>query len=78
VEYYEQVFKLREENEDYYYHLAASAWAHLENEGQALKYLGEAVSAGWAHHEWTQAQEEFKILHGNPAWDAVLAQMEQL
>jgi RimJ/RimL family protein N-acetyltransferase len=77
VDYYLQVFKLREENEDYYYHLTASAWAYLGNEGQALKYLREAVQAGWSHVEWTQAQEEFKILHGNPTWNTVLAQMEQ-
>ena len=78
VDFYEQVFKLREENEDYYYHLAASAWALLGNERKALKYLQEAVQAGWSHVEWTQAQEEFKILHGNPQWAKVLGQMGHL
>ncbi len=76
VNYYEQVFTLRDENADYYYHLAASAWALLGNVGKALKYLKEAARAGWSHAEWTKSQEEFEILHGMSAWDAVLTQME--
>lgn len=78
VDYYQQVFKLREENEDYYYHLAASAWAHLGKEKQALKYLREAVQAGWSHAEWTKDQREFKFLHGTPEWESILAQMDHL
>jgi RimJ/RimL family protein N-acetyltransferase len=75
VGYYEQVFARRDENPDYYYHLAASAWAILGNREQALKYLQAAVDHGWAHVEWTEQQEEFGILHGTPDWDAVLARM---
>lgn len=77
VQYYEQVLKLRDENPDYYYHLSASAWAFLQNEGKAIVYLQKAAQAGWSHGEWTKTQEEFKILHGNPEWDAILAQMER-
>lgn len=76
VKYYEQVFSQRDENPDYYHHLVASAWALLENQEKALKYLEDAVRAGWSNVEWTKAQEEFEILHNTPAWRAVLAQME--
>lgn len=76
VQYYGQVFALRGENPDYYYHLAASAWALLGNKEKALEHLQAAVDHGWADVEWTRQQGEFQILHGNPAWDAVLARME--
>lgn len=77
VQYYEQVFKQREENEDYYYHLAASAWALLGNIENALKYLDKAARAGWSNAEWTKQQEEFGILQGDPRWKAVLAEMDR-
>lgn len=76
VGYYDRVFALRDENPDYYYHLAASAWALLGNAGQALKHLEMAVDHGWANAEWTEGQEEFGILHGTPEWDGVLRRME--
>jgi RimJ/RimL family protein N-acetyltransferase len=76
VQYYEQVFKLRDENEDYYYHLAASAWALLGNKEKAIEYLKRAVDQGWEHIDFTKEQEEFEILHGMPEWDAILAQEE--
>jgi RimJ/RimL family protein N-acetyltransferase len=77
VKYYEQVFSLRDENADYYYHLAASAWALLGKGREALENLQRAAEQGWTHVEWTKEQEEFEILHGMPEWDAVLAQMER-
>ncbi|MGM0374977.1 MAG: GNAT family N-acetyltransferase [Chloroflexota bacterium] len=77
VRYYEQVFALREENADYYYHLAASAWALLGKKEEALKYLRKAGEQGWRHVEWTKGQEEFKILHGTDEWEAILVQMER-
>jgi RimJ/RimL family protein N-acetyltransferase len=77
VHYYEQVFAQREDNPDYYYHLAALAWAHLGNQEKALQHLQSAADHGWGHAEWTRQQEAFAILHGMPAWDAVLAQMEE-
>ena len=76
VQYYEQVFALRDENPDYYYHLVASAWALLGNKEKALEYLQTAVDRGWAHSEYTKQQEEFKLLHGLPEWVAVLRRME--
>ena len=75
VQYYEQVFTLREENPDYYYHLVASAWALLGNKEKACKYLETAVDQGWTRIEWTKQQKEFSILLGMPEWDAVLARM---
>jgi len=76
VQYYEQMFALRDENPDYYYHLAASAYALLGNAAPALKYLQAAAEHGWAQAEWTRGQEEFSILHDAPEWETVLAQME--
>jgi RimJ/RimL family protein N-acetyltransferase len=76
VQYYARVFALRDENPDYYYHLAASAWALLGNREKAFKYLHAAVSHGWANAEWTKQQDEFGILHNNPEWEAVISQME--
>ncbi len=75
VEYYEQVFARRERNPDYYYHLAASAWALLGNQSQALKYLHQAVEMGWEDADFTAAQDEFAILHGAPEWLEILSQM---
>jgi RimJ/RimL family protein N-acetyltransferase len=75
VQYYDQVFALRDENPDYYYHLAASAWALLENGEKALEYLSAAADNGWTNAEYTEGQQEFSILHGSPEWEAVLARM---
>ncbi len=77
VQYYQQVFALRDENPDYYYHLAASAWALLGNREQALKYLLAALDHGWTNVEWTSQQEEFRILHSTPEWRTILARMNQ-
>jgi RimJ/RimL family protein N-acetyltransferase len=77
VHYYEQVFAQRNENPDYYYHLAASAWALLGNRDKALQYLFAAADHGWTHVEWTKRQEEFSVLHGTPEWEDVLARMSR-
>jgi len=78
VHYYDQVFTLRDENADYYYHLASSAWALLEQEEKALKYLKKAADQGWKQAGWTKNQEEFAFLNGLPEWDAVINQMENM
>jgi RimJ/RimL family protein N-acetyltransferase len=75
IRYYEQVFALRAENPDYYYHLAASTWALLGNKEKAIQYLHAAVDSGWMHIEWTKQQEEFIILHDMPEWGVVLSRM---
>jgi len=78
VQYYEQVFALREENPDYYYHLTALAWAELGNKEKAFEFLNTAVDRGWGHIEWTKQQEAFGILHGTSDWEAVLARMKKI
>jgi tetratricopeptide (TPR) repeat protein len=75
VRYYDQVFAQRVQNPDYYYHLAASAWALLQNREKALLYLRAAADHGWTNAEWTRRQEEFSILHGTLEWNALLARM---
>ena len=75
--YYEQVFSQRKENPDYYYHLAALAWAHLGNPDQALRYLQEAADRGWGHVEHTKEQEAFRGLLDTPQWAAILKCMEE-
>jgi RimJ/RimL family protein N-acetyltransferase len=77
VQYYEQVFSLRDENPDYYYHLVASAWALLGNREKALEYLLVALDHGWTNVEWTKQQKEFAILHSTPEWNAILAGVSQ-
>jgi RimJ/RimL family protein N-acetyltransferase len=77
VGYYEQVFAQRADNPDYYYHLAAVAWAALGNSGNALKYLHAAIDHGWTDVVWTKRQEPFCILHGTPEWEMALARMGQ-
>lgn len=77
VQYYDQVFAQREDNPDYYYHLAAVAWAALGEAGKAIKFLHAAVDHGWAHSEYTRQVKEFGILHGNPQWEAILDRMRR-
>jgi RimJ/RimL family protein N-acetyltransferase len=75
VQYYEQVFALRDENPDYYYHLVASASAHLGHHERALEYLRAAVDHGWQHLEWTEKQPEFSILRDSAEWNTILARV---
>jgi RimJ/RimL family protein N-acetyltransferase len=77
AQYYERVFTQRDENPDYYYHLAAVAWATLGDTDKALKYLNAAVDHGWSHVEYSRELEAFSILHSLPEWEAVLARMEE-
>jgi tetratricopeptide (TPR) repeat protein len=77
VAYHEQVFSQREDNPDYYYHLAAVAWAGLGNSEKALEYLAAAANRGWAHSDWTAQVEEFAILKDRSEWDTILARVRQ-
>jgi GNAT superfamily N-acetyltransferase len=74
--YYERVFSQREDNPNYYYHLAAAAYAAQGRHELAIKYLNGAVDHGWKHAEWTRGVEQFQDLAGTPDWEAVLARME--
>jgi len=78
IQYYEQVFALRDENPGSYFHVMASSWAWLGNKEMPIKYLQMAVDQGWSHFQWTKQQEEFRILHGMSEWDAVLTRMERV
>ncbi|NCF68497.1 MAG: GNAT family N-acetyltransferase [Chloroflexi bacterium] len=73
--YYDQVFAQRDDNPDYYYHLAAVAWAELGNSTQALNYLHAAVDHGWTSAAYTKQVAAFEPLHGTRGWNAVLARM---
>jgi len=75
VGYYERVFAQREQNPDYYYHLAASAYAILGDSEKAIYYLFAAAQHGWQHAEYTKGQEEFSFLRGMPEWENILARM---
>jgi hypothetical protein len=77
VQCYEQVFALWDENPDYYYHLAASAWALLGDLEKALEYLWAALDHVWTNFEWPVKQEEFGILHDTPAWTTIRVRMNQ-
>jgi len=78
AEHYEQVFAARDTNPDYYYHLAALAWAHLGDAGRALKYLDAAADRGWRHAGYTRLQPGFALLHGLPEWERILDRMAQV
>ena len=75
ADYYERVFSARENNPDYYYHLAAVAWAALENAEMSIQYLSAAVDHGWRSRDWTEQQELFSFLHNSPGWEAVPKRM---
>ena len=75
AECYERVFAARGTNPDYYYHLAALAWAHLGDAQRALGYLNAAVDHGWKDVEYTRQQAGFGLLHGRPEWEHVLGRM---
>lgn len=77
ADYYERVFAAREDNPDYYYHLAAIAWAALGDAEMAIYYLNAAVDHGWRARDWTERQENFKFLHSSPEWEAVLKRMSE-
>ena len=77
VSYYERVFARRQENPDYYYHLAALAWAQLGDKSKALLNLSLAADAGWAHPQFTDEQPAFEILKDRPDWQAVMERIHQ-
>lgn len=77
IQYYEQVFALRDENPNNYYYEMASSYARLGEVENAIRFLQKAVDRGWSDFQWTRQQEEFRILHGMPEWGSVLARMER-
>lgn len=75
--YYEQVFDRRQDNPDYYYHLAAVAWAAVEDQEKTLTYLKEAALHGWHHADYTERQACFDFLRTSPEWKRILEKMRE-
>jgi GNAT superfamily N-acetyltransferase len=75
--YYEQALTARDDHPEVYYHGAALAWAHLGEADRALAMLGAAADRGCQHAEWARQQPAFRLLHGRPEWERVLARMSQ-
>jgi RimJ/RimL family protein N-acetyltransferase len=74
---YEQALTARDDHPEVYYHGAALAWAHLGEADRALAMLGAAADRGCQHAEWARQQPAFRLLHGRPEWERVLARMSQ-
>jgi len=74
--YYEQLFNQRRENPDYYYHLAAVAWAEVGDAGKTLAYLRKAADRGWSAYEFTARQDRFKFVHETAEWQTILNQIQ--
>jgi RimJ/RimL family protein N-acetyltransferase len=73
--YYEKWLSARGDHPEIYYHGAALAWAHLGEADRALAMLGAAADRGCRHAEWARQQPAFRLLHGRPEWESVLARM---
>jgi GNAT superfamily N-acetyltransferase len=73
---YEEVFALRPDSPDFWYHLAARAWAALGDQDKALGYLNAAIDQGWSAIDDTRNCTEFTILHSTPGWQAALTRMQ--
>jgi tetratricopeptide (TPR) repeat protein len=77
TQYYEQVFALRDDHPDYYYHCTAAAWGALGHQENAINYLNLALDKGWAALDYTSQAKEFHFLHGTPEWEVVLARLQE-
>ena len=75
--YYEQALSARDDHPEVYYHGAALAWAHLGEADRALAALSAAADRGCPHAEWARRQPAFRLLHGRPEWERILARMAQ-
>ena len=77
VTYYDRAFEQRADHPDYYFHLAALAWAELGNADRALMHLTKAVDHGWSHEAYTRENDAFSLLHDRPEWGVLLARMAE-
>ena len=75
AEWYEKVFAMGGDYPHYYYYLAARAWAALEYNDTAIKYLNTAIDKGWTAIDHTKKCEEFNSLHGTKEWNGVLRRL---
>ena len=77
AECYEKVFAIADDSPNYYYHLAALAWAALGDCDTAIKYLNTAIAKGWTDLNFTKSCEQFSSLHGTQEWQNVLVRLQK-
>ncbi|UCH32356.1 MAG: GNAT family N-acetyltransferase [Candidatus Bathyarchaeota archaeon] len=75
VHYFEQLFRQKKEPSDDAYHVAAEAWAALENKDKTLTYLRAAAEHGWKYPDYTKRVEAFSMVYDTSEWKKILAQM---
>jgi RimJ/RimL family protein N-acetyltransferase len=73
----EKMLAQQEHVPPYAYHMMACTWAKLGHPDKAFEHLHNAVDKGWTDVSYTQDREEFKPLHDQPQWAAVLERMRQ-
>jgi RimJ/RimL family protein N-acetyltransferase len=77
IDTYEKLFAQKADVPAWAYFDTAQAWAALENEENALKYLRIAAKNGWSASDATEQTAEFRILHDIPEWKDVIARIRQ-
>lgn len=77
VSYFEQLFAQSKDHPNDTYHIAAEAWAFLENKEKTLTYLRAAAEHGWKYPEYTKKVKEFFVLHDTAEWKTIVARMEK-
>jgi len=77
IELYEQLFAQKADVPTWTYFDTAQACAALGDSEKALRYLKIAVKQGWSAVELTEQTVEFKILHENPEWEALLKRIRK-
>jgi RimJ/RimL family protein N-acetyltransferase len=77
LEVCEQLLAQQEDAPPYAHHMVACVWAKLGDHDQAFEHLDAAADKGWTSVAHTESREEFKPLHDQPQWNAVLERMRQ-
>ena len=77
IEKYEQLFAREANVPLWVYFDAAQAYAALEQQESALKYLRIAAKQGWYAAEMTEQTEEFSILYDTPEWTDLMARIRR-
>ncbi len=77
IDLYEQLFAQKTDVPTWAYFDTAQACAALGDADKALKYLRLAAKQGWPDFELTTQTAEFKILHKNPEWAAIIEKIRQ-
>ena len=77
IELYEQLFEQKADVPTWAYFDTAQACAAIGDADKALAYLRMAAKQGWSAVEMTEQTAEFKILHKNPEWAAIIANIRK-